>query len=468
MREVFLDNLPKRGNNIDWKSSVGHSISFIYSDIEGEIEILAYNKKSEITAKYNDTIFDIKTDNLLNCKLGKKLNKITRDFRFDILLEVKTNNRDLVIVDREYRIKSSKRKKQYKKYYKYICNKCGYSGWILESNLINECGCACCTNKVAVLGINTIYDTDPWMMELGVSEEVAKRYTRGSGKKVEVTCPDCGNKKEMRLSTIYDRKSICCTCGDSFSYPEKFMSSILKQLNVEYVTQLSKTTFDWCDKYRYDFYIPSLNMIIETHGMQHYEESGRKSARTLQEEQRNDKLKRELALYNGIKHYIIVDCKYSDSQYIKNSILNSKLNELFDLSNIDWLKCEEFALKNLVKEVCEYWNQKEEWETTTNLSLLFNIHDVTIRKYLERGTRLKWCSYDPKKEVKKVASKSGKLNSKQVEIFKDDVSLGVFDSVAELERQSEELFGVKLIQSGISQVCLGIKEKYKNFKFKYI
>ena len=83
-------------------------------------------------------------------------------------------------------------------------------------------------------------------------------------------------------------------CGDKVSYDEKFLSSILSQLKVDFATQLSKSTFNWCDKYRYDFYIPSLNMIIETHGIQHYEEN-KNWTMSLEEEQENDKIKKELA-----------------------------------------------------------------------------------------------------------------------------------------------------------------------------
>ena len=59
-------------------------------------------------------------------------------------------------------------------------------------------------------------------------------------------------------------------------------------------------------------------------------------------------------------------------------------------------------------------------------------------------------------------------NGKQIEIFKDDNSLGVFESASELERQSEKLFGVKLYQGNISAVCLKKTSQYKGFIFRYI
>ena len=47
------------------------------------------------------------------------------------------------------------------------------------------------------------------------------------------------------------------------------------------------------------------------------------------------------------------------------------------------------------------------------------------------------------------------------------MSLGIFYSIAELSRQSEELFGVKLNKENISAVARGVRKKYKGFTFKY-
>ena len=209
------------------------------------------------------------------------------------------------------------------------------------------------------------------MCDLGLSEEDAKTHTKGSNDKVFVICPHCGEKKEIVISNLCNNKSICCSCGRGVSYPERFMMSVLDQLNIEYIFQLTKTTFDWCGDKKYDFYIPLTKSVLETHGMQHYKWTGR--GRTLEEEQENDRIKYELALQNGIKEeeYIVIDCRYSDKEWIKNNILKSKLNELFDLSKVDLEKCEEFALCNLVKSVCDYWNDKKDWESATDLEKIF-------------------------------------------------------------------------------------------------
>lgn len=88
--------------------------------------------------------------------------------------------------------------------------------------------------------------------------------------------------------------------------------------------------------------------------------------------------------------------------------------------------------------------------------------------YLKKGIKHKWCVYNGKEELKKSVSKNGKMNGKQVEVFKDGVSVGVFESASELVRQSEKLFGVKLHNKHISAVCLDNQKKYKGFTFKYV
>lgn len=475
-RKICKDNLPKKPSKgdriiINWAESEGCIVPFQYEDICGELEIVKYLDNKLIVRYNNKTFWDkpIKCGNLLNCKIGSYIGKKTTDFKLNIGDIINTNNRDLVIIDREYRNNPYNEGKKLK-YYKYKCNKCKNEDWILESVLLTqEVGCnACCKfNSKAKLGINTIWDTDRWMCDFGVSEEDAKTYTSSSGEHINITCPHCGNVKRISIDNIYSAKSVSCVCSDDISYPEKFIASVLNQLDVKFQTQLNKSTFKWCDKYRYDFYLSEHNMIIEAHGGQHYRETGR--GRTLIEEQENDRIKKELALVNDIEHYIVIDCRYSDLEYIGASILNSELNELFELSNVDWNKCEEFALKNVVKEVCEYWNQKEDWETTGTIADN-NKWGISVRgtvsRYLKKGAKYGWCNYDPKEEYLKVTRKRGK-NGRKVEVVRNNKSMGIYPSCAEVARISEETFGITLAHSKIAEACR-INKIYKGFEFRYV
>jgi hypothetical protein len=490
--EIYLEGLPRwknencKSTRINWNKvkEIKPMVKFIYKNIKGKIQIIDYerNKKQHLTIKYNNKEFDIQTSAFVSCKLGGILGERTSEFKIKIGTRYKDENRDITIIDKQY-IKDKNGGKR--KYYKFKCNNpnCGFDGgrhwdirdkqykegyWLGENNLKSGNGCACCANRIVVEGINDVPTKALWMVRYfqGGYEE-AKKYSCQSNKKIYPICPDCGRikDKEISISDIYNRHSIGCSCNDGNYYPEKFFNLVLQQLDVNYKTQLSKATFKWCDKYRYDFYFEykGEKYIVETHGRQHYEQTGRKGkrARTLEKEQENDKLKKQLALDNGIKeeNYIVIDARESNLEWIRdneNGILNSKLSKLFDLNKIDWNKCEEFALSNRVKEICEYKRNNPKM-TTGKIKEITGISQPTITKYLKHGTELGWVNYDPKEETKK-----------QVAIFKNGVKLGEYASCSELERSSEKDFGVKLLNSKISAVCRGKRNHHKGFTFKYI
>lgn len=181
---------------------------------------------------------------------------------------------------------------------------------------------------------------------------------------------------------------------DSTSIPEKFMNNTLKQLNIEFTTQLTKTTFEWCGNYRYDFYIPSLNMIIETHGEQHYSEKGWIS---LKETQINDGNKMKLALNNKINYYLIVDCRCSKFKWLKENVIKT-LTPYFNLSNINWENVWEDCQENKCKKVWELWN---EGKSIKEISLITNITRGVIHNYLLKGKEARVCDYSIEESKKR-------------------------------------------------------------------
>lgn len=437
IRKVDLSGLPRKegvGANkgkvlIDWKNCVGYEIPFVYDDVEGVLVIVS-NKRKKVEFEYNNKIYEKDKIVLMNCGLGNILNKYTSDFRYQIGEVIN----GLEIINR-YNVKQPRKdgRREVRKRYSYKCIKCGNEDTMDEHNLRKGYGCNSCCNsgrRKVIVGYNDITTTAPWMVKYFVNEEDAKKYMKRSDKKARFKCLECGEEKEMSISNMYrDGHFKCPRCGDGFKYPEKFMYSLLKQLEIDFIYQPSKSTFSWCDKYRYDFYIPSLNMIIETHGIQHYEEN-KNWTMSLEEVQENDKIKEQLAKDNGIEHYIVIDCRYSELEWIKNSILNSKLNEEFDLSKVDWVKCEKFTLKSLVYEVCDYWNNKEEWETTSDLVKAFKISRYTVISYLKRGNKLELVNYDPKNEMIKNSIKNGRINGKRCLICYPNGDIQEFESKA--------------------------------------
>ena len=389
---------------------------------------------------------------------------------------IKDDKRNLLIIDRAFIKKGNLQPngilaKKKKKWYKYHCNKCGAENWFTENSYRNGKGCyTCCSFSKPILGINTIWDTDRWMCDLGVSEEDAKKYAPQSNEPITVTCPHCKEKKKIQICKIYNSKSIGCKkCGDGVSFPERVASLVFDKLNICYEKQKS---FNWSQDKIYDFFIPSLRKLIETHGGQHYgRASWRKyGGRTLAEEQENDRKKEELAIKNGLE-YIPIDCRESDIDFIKENMIKM-LGDIFDFSSIDWEEIDKEAQISLVWEVCEYWKNKKDEETTADLAKYFGLSGTTIRTYLKKGFEYGWCFYDTKEELSKAGKKSGAntaINkSKKVAVYKDCDLKGVYSSVTELDRKSEQDFGVKFDFRCISAVCLGRQKTHRGYTFKYL
>ena len=427
VREGFIfydETLPKKNEKIDWKKAIGLSFKIMYDYEIYNIEIIGkYGNMLEL--KYNDNIEIILSFNLKKCAIGKLINKVTKDFKINIGDNFKDSKRDITVIDRKYeqKLHTDGKSTINDKYYKYKCNKCSWDeGWIVEGDLLTrKRGCSCCASKVVVEDINSIWATDRWMCDLGLSEEDAKTHTRSSGDKVFVVCPECNKKKEITISNIYNHKSIGCSCSDKRSYPEKFMMSALNQLGVEYQMQykpkyLNRLEEDgkWSQK-KSDFYLPNYNLIIETDGGMNHK--GGKvhgySKKSLEYYIEVDNWKDEQHLLHGLRT-IRIDCFKSNMEYIKNNILSSELNKLFDLSKIDWLKCEEFSIKsNIIKEVCDYWNENSERVFASDLCEIFKLSKDTIIDYLKLGTELNWCNYNPKEEMRR-KGKNGRNRRKNI------------------------------------------------------
>ena len=470
MRKVFLEDLPRknggRSSAIDWNNSAGYTVKFIYDNIEGELEIIKYSTiEQRLYVKYNENISDITRVGMINAGLRKVLGLMTFEYKFSIGEIIKNNKSDLTILNH---IRKGNGKKS-KRHYEYRCNICLYTGNVDETILIRGFRCPCCSNKTVVEGVNDIPTTAPWMVEYfqGGYDE-AKLYTRGSNKKIYPICPDCGTIKgeSVIIASIYRYKGISCTCKDGISYPNKLMYNILKSLNIDFRTEKE---FEWLNNRKYDFYIPSKDVIIEMHGIQHYErtfERMGKRARTLEEEQFNDKYKKEAALNNGISHYVVIDCRKPNLEWLKENILNSILAELIDFNSVDWNMCEKKSLQSLIKEVCNYKKNNPD-ETSISVANKFGISRGTAINYMKKGTNLGWCEYDPRLETSNASRKLGKTGRK-VEIFKDGESQGVFNSMNDLVRASKELFGVELERRNIGNVCRGVQKTHKGYTFKYI
>lgn len=387
----------------------------------------------------------------------------TRPYKYEIGQSISNDKRSLLILSKETRYDSAKRHKI--KWYKTVCSRCGWEeNWVKEYLLTDgTLPCACCHGRVVVLGINDIPTTDEWMVQyFKEGREEAKQYTKASTSKIVMVCPHCHREKCLSPHSISKNNGMGCICGDGYSFPEKVVANILKQLGVEVATQY---TPKWSGGKRYDFYIPSLNMIIETHGIQHYQQSQR--GRTLEDEQDNDKAKRHLALSNGVEHYIELDCSRSNHDWLKDTVLKSELTRFFNIEIINWSSIFKQSHNNIVKEVCEVLRGNP-CISIKELSKLFCLTEETISKYLKQGNELGWCDYNSQNHRRRLHLLHRDDNAKEIEVYKNGEKLGFHPSAMQLEEVSEELYGEKFKRNGVQSVCRGERKTYKKYQFKYL
>lgn len=384
MKKEILTELPMKNEKIiDWKKTKGMDVDVLYNKKIYTIHIIDYLKNYKIKFEYNNDIYYMGIGHFKKCQFSKVFNIISSDFRYN-KYEIINNMKILDCI-----------KEKSQRCYKYKCLKCGYIGTMLEINLLKYNNCPVCCNppRIIVKGINDIATTHPEMVEYFVNIEDAYKYSYGSGKKVWLRCPNCGYKKEIRLNNFSKKGFNCPKCEDGISYPEKIMLNVLEQLNIKYIYQLTKTNLNWCEKYRYDFYfkIDNEEYIIETHGEQHYKENSNWKS-TLKNTQQNDLNKYNLAIKNGIKpeNYIIIDCRQSELEFIKNSILNSRLNYIFDLNSVDWEEIKKCSTSSNVLIACELYNENM---LIKDIAKKMNININTVREYLIKGTELNICNY---------------------------------------------------------------------------
>lgn len=391
---------------------------------------------------------------------------------------------------------------------------------VINSRSNQKSGCPYCTNQRTLIGYNNIHHTNKFMSSALVNKNDGDIYTEGSNRKVEFKCPDCGkNLGFKKISDVLHYGLSCNRCSDGVRFPEKVMINILDSLGIEYKhdIRLYKTY-----NKRYDFYIPSLNMIIETHGGHHmtkgFETLG---GNTLSSVIENDKFKEQLAKENGIEHYIVIDCKHSDINYMKNNILNSTLIEILDLSKIDWQEIATESAKSIKKKCLDmYLSGRRDYES---MAKELNIAYGSVMRYLNSWSAIGKCDYktlddrlkvyqldldynlikiwNTKGEVRKKYSAvyevlKGKRNNIDGFIFMDentylnylkdpssytvplDVPSKAKRVVIQLDlsgnfirewksiRDAQKYVGLKS-ESSISNVCRGVKPTAKGFRWMY-
>ena len=474
---INLKEIHKKGSHYDWENSIDCKIEFSYEGYRNYFIIKSYDKKThDLYLMYNNEIHLLKYSSLMRCNFKKVIRLDVIIWAYNIGDVIKDENRNLVIINRKYEIING----HVKKYYQYSCCKCGFSCgehywnneyknefWVLESSLFNsKQGCSCCCNFAIVPGINDIPTTDSWMIKYfqGGYEE-AKMYSAKSTRKIHPICPDCKTIKSNKviIGNIYKSHSVSCQCSDKISYPNKFSYSLLKQLNVD--NHVIEYIPKWIKPYRYDNYFEyqGVKYILEMDGgLGHGKVSFASSEQDMVGICRDDYKNQKAQEYN-IK-IIRIDCNYGQVperfEYIKQNILNSDLNIIFDLSKINWEECDEFACSNLVKEISLFW-EKHKSMSVIELCQKYKVSECTLRNYLKIGAKNNWCSYD---------SVTNFVNdrSKIIHVYdKNKNYLFEYKGEKTLGKNSLSILGIKISYSSIRKCCRHETDFCKGYKFRY-
>lgn len=337
--------------------------------------------------------------------------------------------------------------------------KCGHN-WItaVSHRSVRNTGCPYCatSNQKTLKGYNDMWTTNPELANNLWNSSDGFKYKEESHKKVDWKCKECGDiVKNKTIQRVNKKEVLCRMCSDGISYPEKLTMDILNQLEIYYEYNY---VFHWSEGKIYDFYISSLNMIIETHGEQHYRENNR--GRSLKEEQVNDTLKEHLAKENGIDMYYVIDCSYSDINYIKNNYFQSSISNFLNLENINWLDCDRNAMKSFVRIASNYWNIGI--RNINEISEILKVSRPTTRKYLKQASKLQWCDYDAKEILTERSIRNGIARRKKVvQLTKGGEYIKEWGYAQEASNE------LKIGRPSITSVCNGKKSTAGGFKWMY-
>lgn len=352
---------------------------------------------------------------------------------------------------------------------KCLCVKHKYEFEIIESRISSlKIGCPICGGKKAIPSIRSLYDTRPDLRKYIVNQEQAKNITPRCNKKILCQCPDCGYLKEIRVDNLFGYGFVCDVCSDGISYPNKFITCLLQQTSFSFKTEKS---FDWSDNKRYDHYIESKLIVIENHGLQHYENIDGYKYGDLESIQENDRNKKEIAIAHGLK-YFVIDCRESKKEWIKNSILQSGLlDELnIDPSKIDWNLCDEFGRSNRNREIQNDWNKTHDAYYIMNK---YGIGETTLRSCINEGFDNGYCDIRYcKNELLNISldaherqiMATTQSRSKPIWCVTDDV---YFHSKEECYQYYDNIFPRKTKANNL-YLFINSQREYKGKKFVYI
>ncbi len=258
-------------------------------------------------------------------------------------------------------------------------------------------GCPHCANKKhierllktrqeSVLKFN---DMRPELSQYLVNREEGDLYGEWSHHEASFQCPYCHRVFKTKIAYVSRRGLKCPYCSKGKSYPNKFMIELLKQLKLDFIPEYSPS---WANGRQYDFYFKYNNKqyILEMDGGFH--DGNVMAGLSAEDAKRIDLEKDNMAKEHNI-NIIRIDCRYPDIDkrydFVRENVSKS-LSILFELSIVDFERCNIVANKQILELFAESWEKYHDvYEVSKDM---YYTKDNTL-KYLKLTEKYGLLSY---------------------------------------------------------------------------
>ena len=163
------------------------------------------------------------------------------DREVEVFLEAKEK---LSKTDKNLTLKEYTNNKQLMTVY---CDKCKQTYQVSPATIFHRKykGCLCCRGEIIKKGFNTLGDLRPDLIKYFEDKSDAYKFALRSNQKVNLICPDCGERKIMSVNNLVVRGFSCRICGDGVSYPNKILRAFLKVFSSKVDNFEFEKSFNW-------------------------------------------------------------------------------------------------------------------------------------------------------------------------------------------------------------------------------
>ena len=200
----------------------------------------------------------------------------------------------------------------------WLCEK-GHQWEAKPSNIKQGSGCPTCgaekpaqaaarMSKLAVIGAYS--QLDGRGIQHLPNKDNPRGFPHSMTSKEKWKCMECSCVWETSISNITSHGTSCPECAKGKLKGEIYTRELLEEYGIEFQSQKKFADLKRINPLSYDFFIPSMDILIECQGEQHYkpvEFMGGVEKFALQQER--DQLKREYAWQNG---YYLLEISYKD------------------------------------------------------------------------------------------------------------------------------------------------------------